>query len=314
MKKLFALFVAVLFLSGYVFAQDNEAYITQVGTNTANVDQTGTVGGNTANVNQYGANIADVKQLGVGSNTATVHQGSGGTPVTNNHQAAYSGDWQDGAFITQNGESNDASITMAGASEHNSTGTIYQKGNSNSGSQNIGTPYSEMSGAHAGVKMTQIGDNNSSTQKTTYAYGVAGIKDMTVNQQGNGNSADQKSIAGYGSVLSVSQKGDDNISDQYQAQIGGFAKTTVVGNSNNTSQHQDDPNHNGHVGFNEGTININGDSNIATEWQVGRDNQATINVNSSNLNEAHIKQTNDTNVATISQSGAGGNYANINQH
>lgn len=310
MKKLFALFTVVLF-AGFMMAQNNEAYVTQVGTtNTSNVDQTGTSGGNLAYVNQYGSNIANVQQFGFGLNTATVNQGSNGLPVTNNHQAAYNGDWQDGAFITQNGESNSAYIGMTG---NRSTGTIYQEGTSNTGSQNIGTTYSEKSGNTYGVWMYQKGDQNNSSQNTTAAYGVAGIKDMTVYQEGNSNKADQTSIAGYGSFLQVWQIGDGNSSNQYQAQIGGVASTYVVGNDNSTSQYQDDPNHNGHVGFNEGYINIDGDSNISTESQIGRDNYASINV-TTNLNTAHIYQVNDNNTATISQSLGDGNLANINQH
>ena len=307
MKKLLAIVVAVMFFAAFSFAQNNEAYINQVGaTNTSNVDQTGT----TAYVNQYGSNIGNIQQLGVGLNTATINQGTSGSPVTNNHQAAYAGDWQDGAFVTQNGESNTAYIGMTG---NHSTGTIYQQGSSNTGSQNIGTTYSEMSGAHYGVWMYQKGDENNSSQNTTAAYGVAGIKDMTVYQEGNTNTADQTSIAGYGSILQVWQYGNGNTSNQYQAQIGGIASTYVVGDNNTTSQYQDDPDHNGHVGFNSGYINITGSNNTSTESQVGRDNSAQITV-STDQNIAHIYQTNNSNIGVISQSVGNGNNATINQH
>ncbi len=311
MRKLFALLVAVIFMAGFGFAQDNEAHINQVGTtNNATVDQTGSAGGSLANVNQYGSNIAAINQLGVGSNTANINQGSNGAPVINNHQAGYSGDWQDGAFVTQNGESNAASINMTG---NRSTGTIYQQGTSNIGSQNIGTNHSEMSGDYYGVWMYQEGLSNTSSQNTIAAYGVDGIKDMTVYQDGDGNTANQTSIAGYGSLLQVWQIGDGNTSNQYQAQIGGEAHTYVLGDGNTTSQYQDDPNTNGHVGFNKGYIDITGNDNISTEYQVGRDNEAHISV-STDLNEAHIYQTNDNNMATVSQSLGNGNFANIIQH
>ena len=62
MKKLLAIVVAVMFFAAFSFAQNNEAYINQVGaTNTSNVDQTGTTGGNTAYVNQYGSNIGNIQ-------------------------------------------------------------------------------------------------------------------------------------------------------------------------------------------------------------------------------------------------------------
>jgi hypothetical protein len=309
MKKLLLSVVAILLVTAVTFAQSNEAYVIQVGTtNTSTVDQSGTAGHNLAYVNQYGSNIANVQQLGVGSNSATINQGSNGLPVTNNHQAAYVGDWQDGAFIMQNGATNTAAITMTG---NLSTGTINQVGSLNSGSQTIGTNYSEMSGHTSGVWMSQEGTSNYSTQITSPSFGSAGIKQMTVYQDGNSNIANQTSIGGYGSTLEATQLGNSNTSTQYQNQMGGIAHTYVDGDDNTTSQNQ--------LytvwalsGRNDAYIDIDGSSNTTIQSQTGQYNLSRT-TQTGDGNYSMQTQTGDSHSSIVTQTG-NNNISNVTQN
>lgn len=331
MKKLFVILVAVLFSSGFVFAQDN-----------------------TATIDQYGSNIGVVDQTGA-DNTGAIDQGTLATPVTNNHVPAYVGDWIHGAFIEQIGDRNDASIFMHDGGSNGSS--IYQLGDDNEGYQDIGTSHSKWtSWSLMGVDLDQLGNNNWATQKTVYSFGSAGIKKMFVIQDGNYNVADQLSIGGYGNVQNIHQKGDNNnnpgmssntydvsstsltdpltlpwahkpagLYTQYANQMFGTTHMYVEGDGNNTHQYQEytvwarsgrndawidvwgDDNDvaQGQLGYmNYSDVDVTGDRNVVTTAQDGDDNIANMSVVGDD-NIAAKDQVGNTNNGSISITGSG---------
>ncbi|BBE20870.1 hypothetical protein AQPE_5065 [Aquipluma nitroreducens] len=182
MKKV-SLFLGFAFMACMVFAQNN------------------------ATVNQFGSNIGSVNQDGSGNN-ATIQQGSSGAAVTNNHAPAYVGDWIQGSYIHQIGQTNTAEATV----RQSGNGTdINQVGDVNTAKQDVGSYYEETTSyTKMGLDIDQIGGNNWATQKTIKTYGNFGVQGMTVYQGGNYNIADQVSIGGMGQVQSIKQVGDNN--------------------------------------------------------------------------------------------------------
>jgi hypothetical protein len=330
MRKLFAL-LTVVFFAGFMMAQDNDASVTQ-----------------------YGSNIGIVTQTG-SSNNGDIIQGSLATPVTNNKVPGYSGDWIGGAFINQLGGNNDASINMHNGGNNGSS--VYQAGDDNNGYQDIGTSQSiGTSWNLMGVDLDQIGNSNWATQKTISSFGSAGVKRMYVAQTGDNNIADQLSIGGYGNDQHISQIGNNNnnpsesgntydvsattLTDplalpwaykpagdytQYSNQMHGTTKMDVLGNGNNTYQYQEytvwalsgqndatmsvngDNNDvaQGQLGeYNSSDIDIAGSGNVMTNSQWGDSNTATIYVNGNN-NVGGIEQVNNGNIGDIYQVGNG---------
>ncbi len=306
MKMLiFGLVFALLLIPGMAFS-GNVANVTQVGDlNVATVDQLGA--DNTANVSQYGRNWADVDQTG-DRNTATVNQGSPGNPVNNYYRGGV-GDWQHGAVIDQDGNDNTASIIM----RSEPTGAkILQRGNRNSGSQDLAASQSKRVNPYYAIYIEQMGDDNRAVQTTVPSYGCYGIQNMLIQQHGNLNLGVQASIGGMASVMDIIQTGNSN--DSFQHSDGRFSRThaSMVGNANITRQRQVSTVW-ATSGANLADIDIVGNANTATQNQLGETNQATINISGGGSNLATQTQTDNLNVASISQSGSGGNVAHQTQ-
>jgi len=298
-KRILAVVMALVFafgLTGLALA-GNVANITQVGDlNVANTTQTGDL--NVANTSQYGRNVGNIDQVGK-NNDATIGQGAPGSPVDNYKQPGYVGDWINGAYIKQDGNSNSASIIERRSSTY---AHIYQVGDYNFGSQDIDTYESKANSnfiPHRGVQIDQVGDSNEAYQTTVASFGCYGIQDMQIFQQGDSNYANQYSKGGMASVMEIFQTGDLNISFQYQDGRFSRAHASMIGDNNYTDQYQEYT-----VwsisGQNKADIDIVGSNNIATQYQKGE------------YNEAHIYQNGDFNSVSQTQTGDG-NYASASQ-
>ncbi|MCX6328348.1 MAG: hypothetical protein NTZ85_02380, partial [Bacteroidia bacterium] len=219
------------------------------GTNVGNVNQTGDLNvatidqvgsSDVANITQYGTNRADIDQTG-NSNQATIVQGAPGNHVYNLYEPSYhpAGDWAMGAYIKQNGNSNTASIIERASDTY---AHIYQTGNRNIGSQDIGTYESKANyitfSPHRGVLIDQIGSDNQAYQTTVASFGCYGIDNMQILQQGNWNYANQYSQGGMASVMEIFQTGNSNNSVQYQDGRFSRAHAGITGSSNITNQYQ----------------------------------------------------------------------------
>jgi len=277
---------------------------------------------NTAYVDQYGTNIADVEQIGT-DNFADVDQGALGSSVSNNKVPGNNGDWRDGAFITQIGDDNRATIDVDGSSNGSD---IYQFGSGNEGIQDINT-----SGTHGtswdlmGVDLDQLGNDNYALQTTVKSFGSSPIKRMYVIQNGDGNVVNQLSIGGYansqhivqvgnnnnnpvesGNTLDVSATGLANPLDlpwtftnqggysstndytQYSNQMKGVAHIYVDGDGNNTFQYQETS---WSDKGNTATIDIAGNNSDVVQGQKGDYNSSILDLDG------------DGNIVTSSQYG-----------
>lgn len=262
--------------------------------------------GNVATIDQYGSNIAEIEQTG-SNNTGDIEQGSVGTPVTNNKVPTYAGDWKGGAFIDQIGDANNASINMHDGGNNGSC--IYQFGNNNIGSQDIGTSHSiGTSWDLMGVDLDQIGNNNLASQTTVASFGSAGVKRMFVLQQGNYNVADQLSVGGYQNDQNITQIGNNNNNQdesgnafdvsattlanplslswahkpagdytQYANQMRGTSHMYVEGDNNNTYQYQEYTVWS-RSGDNDAWMDIYGSENNVVQGQLGYQNSSDIDI------------------------------------
>ena len=282
MKKLCLLVLVMMLAAGMAFAA-----------NTSDVEQTGS--GNTASVDQYGNNLADVNQDG-NTNTANIDQGASGADVSNNHLPSYPGDWILGAFIDQLGSGNDASITMTKSSNGAS---IDQDGDGNIASMNIGTTQSKTTNwALMGLDIDQVGNTNEAYQTTIASFGCYGIQGMPIVQTGGNNYASQWSKGGMASTIEIFQTGNFNSSTQSQDARYSTSHAVIDGDNNITDQDQTYT-----VwsisGQDDACIDITGDYNNASQYQLGEYNIADIDI------------LGDSNIASTSQMGGDSNYAFI---
>ncbi|KAA3610556.1 MAG: hypothetical protein DWQ05_21280 [Calditrichaeota bacterium] len=312
MKNLFFVFIAILLCAGLTFAQTNNATVNQTGDeNDGDVTQTGAT--NTATVDQYGKNLAEVDQTGT-SNNADVDQGTAAVPRSNNHPPAYVGDHEWGAWIEQVGNTNTAVIDQQGNS---GSADIYQLGNLNEGYQEINTFASgATSTTRKGLDIDQIGDENWANQKTVASFGSFGIKKMYVDQIGDNNLADQYSKGGMQSTMEIRQEGNGN---DYTVDVSATGKPSPLAMSfvdkpaGDFTQYQ-----NGR--FSTASIDILGDDNHTaqyqeyTVWSTSGANYAEIDIlgdfnnaaqgQIGENNTATIDMVGDANVGAISQTGS----------
>lgn len=298
MKKLSLIFIA---LFAVVFAM---AQVTQ----------------NTATIDQYGTNVAQIEQVGE-MNLADIDQGGLSGLVVNSPVNSQGNLY--GSFVKQIGDKNQAFVDVSGSGN----GTkIYQDGSSNYGKQDINASGSAgIINLKMGVDLYQKGNDNSSLQTTVPSFGSSPIRQMYVDQQGNGNFVNQLSIGGYGNSQHVVQKGNNNNNPtksgnlldvsatglsnplnlswaygnqgryistndytQYSNQMAGKAHIDIEGNGNNTFQFQESSWSNT---ANVATIKIDGNTNDVIQGQKG------------NLNSSKVDVDGDGNVITTSQLG-----------
>ena len=298
MLKRILIVIAIIFVvAGLALA--NTSTVTQDGTgNEATVTQAGT--DNEATVNQYGTNLAEIEQVG-STNTAQIDQGASGSPVTNFHKPAYATDWLVKSRIEQNGTGNNAHTNVHGASESASATGISQQGDENSATQDITGYSSYTNNPTLAIQINQVGNLNEAEQSTAPSFGCYSIKDMLIQQNGEGNVADQESIGGMECTMEVIQVGNDNSSTQYQWARFSTAHVDICGNNNTTTQYQKYGVWST-SGVHQAYIDIIGDDNTAIQSQTGESHYADINVNGCN-NYASQTQTGTDQSSVINQTG-----------
>ncbi len=251
--------------------------------------------------------------------------------VDNNYyQPHYAGDWINGAFIDQVGNSNEASINMTNSSNGAS---INQEGDDNVAHQDLNSSQHKTTNRdRMGLDIDQVGNENNANQKTVASFGCYGIQGMVIKQEGNNNTANQLSVGGMQSTMEVIQVGNDNddvvdvsatgkpsplalpfvhkpVGEFTQYQNGRYstASINVTGDNNHTAQYQEYTSWSV-SGHNYAEIDIIGNENNAAQGQIGEFNKATITING-NLNVAAISQTGsgtaewNGNVGSITQTG-----------
>lgn len=265
MRKLQALILAGvvgLFLTAVpAFAQSNTANVTQTGSN------------QTAQALQPGAvNVAQIVQF------------------TDN-------DGPQEAFVTQSGGNNLATINQSQTGTGNTTldhSSISQTGDFNVAHQTEVAP-----GYNSGQVQDalQTGNGNTSNQTIQHGYTVQ----QYVEQSGDYNTARQTVDAGGAGHLTANiwQGGDWNLATQDQTNDNATANITQNGSLNIAHQTQQD-NTNGSL-YNVSTIFQYGDSNLATQLQMGGSNLISTITQYSNSNIAHTTQNGSNDVATVTQ-------------
>ena len=287
MKKLFVIFSALIFSAGLMFAQSNSAAVDQYGTNLGIINQTGA------------------------NNNADIDQGTSGSPVTN-WGTNLGTDWKYGAFVDQDGSTNDASITMTESSNGSS---VYQLGDDNKGYQNIGTYQTKTNDfSRMGVDLDQVGNNNWATQTTVKSFGSFGVQGMLIVQDGDYNIADQLSIGGRSNVTEITQVGNNNNNPtesgnafdlsatgltnpltlpwtytnqggfspsgtytQYTNQMFGTTHMYIEGNDNNAAQYQEYSVW-GLSGDNDAWLDLVGNTNNVAQGQLGEYNSSDFDI------------------------------------
>jgi len=321
MKKLFVVLFAVLFLAGFVWAQGNNATITQNGNNyQATIDQTGSGNDGTIDQASSGYSKASITQVG-NNNIGDVYwrntSGYGGGEI----------------IIIQEGEQNKAYHKNYSFSPAYQNDRIYQYGDQNyafqryrygtnpSGSAEIyqglsGTPgdlneaiQDLQGGGYA--KVEQYGNNNIARQRTSSGNGY---QHTNIKQEGDGNDADVSAAFPYEPFDNTFDFDFDNPTgaipvSQYQTGGVNVANTNISGDNNHTTQWQEGGGNVANLdigqtqfssdntaqqiqlnGGNTATMDINGDANIASQYQDGG-HTSTININGNN-NLAIVHQTN----------------------
>ncbi|MBW4057247.1 MAG: hypothetical protein HIU83_18065 [Proteobacteria bacterium] len=142
---------------------------------------------------------------------------------------------------------------------------IYQKGNSNLGTQ------TSIGGKATVMTISQTGDNNNSTQSQD------GMVDVTIaNIVGDGNRTVQSQVSSvWGAATSYNSAtidilGNDNVSvTQTQLGVSNTADIDITGNANIATQNQ--------IGNNNiAKLTQTGNSNIASQLQTGNGNSSTV--------------------------------------
>lgn len=323
MKKLIFLFTMVLAVT-MAMAQANVAEVDQIGDrNEGNVKQTGLE--NKAVITQYGTNTSIINQSGE-KNMATVEQGAEGKVVTNKDTQS----WRYGAFIDQVGNENEALIKeWQGDGTYQSGGSsngarIEQTGNNNKAFQEISNSQVKTSNwDRMGAHIKQLGNENFAKQEVFRSFGTHGSGGILIDQQGSKNQARQYVIGGRSNVTEISQIGNNNrysgfkntyfvdLLDwsfkpvgeefsQFQRGESNEVRLSIVGNNNVTAQYQE-----GDVwgrSYNIANATIVGNFNEVGQVQLGTYNEANIDI-LGNSNIAGIQQSGEKNIAEILQNG-----------
>ena len=323
MKKLIFLFTMVLAVT-MAMAQANVAEVDQIGDrNEGIIKQAGLE--NNAVITQYGTNTSIINQIGE-KNMATVQQGAEGKVVTNKDSQS----WRHGAFIDQVGNQNEALIKeWQGDGTYQSGGSdngarIEQTGNKNIASQEISNSHVKTSNwDRMGAHIKQLGDENFAKQEVFRSFGTHGSGGILIDQKGSKNQARQYVIGGRSNVTEISQIGNNNRYSgfkntffvdllgwsfkpvgeefsQFQRGESNEVRLNIVGNNNVTAQYQE-----GDVwgrSYNIANINIVGNSNEVGQVQLGTNNKANIEI-IGDSNIAGIQQSGEDNIAKILQNG-----------
>ena len=252
MKKLVSVFVAVMFMTGMVMAQNNEATTTQNGN------------GNNADVEQLGndhESIIDQDTWGEGHD-AVVNQNSGGNNFSNLIQTQRGAD----ATVDQIGSENQSRLNQHGPND----AEIYQEGDGNivgrysdlqlNAKQKNGTSFPNDKNF---LDVKQLGNNN---KVGVYQAHHADAKFL---QEGSANEAyvKQQSNPAGGTLnwADVAQDGTENFADIYQDGEGNDAHVRHQHSSNESYQHIEGNN-------NYTNANIHGDNNVTDQTQMGNGN------------------------------------------
>ncbi|MDI9421077.1 MAG: hypothetical protein QM451_02440 [Bacillota bacterium] len=322
MKKLLVLALAIVMVASMttmVFAENTALVVQDGNRNEAVVDQDGET--NDTVITQEGnANEADVAQRGVTTSALIEQLGNRNSAEVEQEGATGTG-WTHEAFITQDGNDNDAVIRQF-VYYHGALGTILQVGNRNmadilqNGNQfgagsfalieqfgnaneakQIQTAYGS---PLIKAQIYQLGDRNFADQHQRHtAY--ADVSELYAVQIGNANRVTQlQSEIGYGSLNRYGlafQFGDRNEAEMTQRghEVEHTAYAVQVGDGNKTWQTQ-------LFGEQLGAILQMGDRNEATQYQSDGTNVGTI-VQWGNANTASQTQAVGTGQGVVIQAG-----------
>jgi hypothetical protein len=313
MKKV-SLFLGMVLAASFAIAQVNED--------------------NDATITQYGSNIGIINQTG-SHNDGVITQGTESTPITTMYSNG-TNDWKRGAYVDQVGNHNDAEIIMTKSS---AGASIDQKGGDYNWAKqdlNSGSMYTT-SWTRMGADIDQTGNHNFANQKTLSSFGTYGVQGIMIVQTGDYNKADQLSIGGMANVTEITQIGSNNnnsteslntydvskttLADpllltwahkpagdftQYANQNKGTTHIYVQGDNNNTFQYQEYTSWGGGEGDNDAMIDLYGSGNDVAQGQLGEFNSSDIDIDGSN-NVVTSSQLGDSNIVNIDLVGGSNN-------
>jgi len=283
MKKLMSLLVMVIFMTGMVVAQNNNATANQNGDK------------NSAGQTQAGS-----------SNTATVDQNTPGAGVIDGQTATQ----------LQEGENNTASIEQNtwGANAEGNTAVQEQYGKNNAAA-------SKTNGSKNSVTQIQ-GANTLSADNKSSLYVGGSMNVVEVHQDGMRNEANGQLLGDDDNYVNVDQDGNDNMTlfrveygdgnvvniDQVgdQNTVGGWGDPGVHiwGSGNDVDINQFGNQEKTEIGLaNDARVFIEGDGNKSVIQQEGQYNQATHTMQGSpvNGNVAETRQDGYNNIGEITQ-------------
>lgn len=283
MKKLFAIFVSVMFLAGFAFAQ-----------NTSTVDQTGD--GNDADVTQTGSNTASIEQIANNSTATQIQDGTG-----NVADLDQKGGWPAGSTVVnetgyqeQIGSNNTATLwQLADGGSGGNTGNQYQEG-----SNNLVVAWQHT--VDSDVDQDQIGNGN---EAHSYQVGFNGYIKQYQNGTDNVAAVDEQAGGGWvvGNIAEQSQTGNWNKSEISQYGTGG-AKN-AQGNKAYITQNGSD-NWAGEGLYSNGLFGI---------YQEGNYNEAEVTQND-NVNKSEVFQYGDGNMVDVNQTGGTGLFGDYGDY
>ncbi len=324
MRTIFILLFGLVFLAGSALAQNNEATILQNGDNyQATINQTGSSndaiidqassGGSLASIDQVGNNnVGDVYWRNTsghgGGEIIIIQEGDLNEAYHRNFSfaPAYQND-----KIYQYGNENYAYQRYRGGTTPSSDAEIFQGQAGNPGDLN--EAIQDLGGANA--KIEQYGSSNIARQYNTGTSGQNGYQHANIKQEGDGNDADVSAAAPYEPFdntvdFDFDAAGPLPVSQYQTGSAASNAFTNIYGNYNHTTQWQTGGGNSATIdigqagtlssdntaqqiqlnGNNDATISIEGDLNIASQYQDGG-HISTITVNGDN-NLAIVHQTN----------------------
>lgn len=267
------------------------------------------ISGNVATIDQYGSNIAVIEQTG-DLNEGIITQGADGSPVYNAHVPGYAGDWKEGAFIYQTGTDNDAEIDVNVSSNGS---RIDQLGDYNWAKQEVNTSSTRTTDwDRMGVDINQDGNHNLANQKTVASFGTVGIQGMKINQVGDYNVADQLSIGGWGQTVEIDQIGNNNNNPTQSGNTYNVSATTLADPLNLSWAHKPSGDFTQYTYENQGVTHmyVEGNDNNTYQyqeydiWSVSGQNDAWMDIIGSRNNVAQ-GQLGDLNSSEIDIEGDG---------
>lgn len=266
----------------------NTATVTQVGTNTSNVKQTGaSTMNNTATVSQTGKSNSSAVTMKGSLNEVTVSQTGLMTPASS-HAATVtiSGAGSERNMVSVTQADRNAGVIVQIAGDDN-TVTTNQSGNTSATPNNVR------------IHMTAGNDNNLNSVTVTQSIGKGNQTNMAIDGSSNTVTVNQDNLAiGIGNKIGT-----------YAA--GGAGGIQVVGDGNTIAVTQTATSDEGNV-----DLNINTNTNTVSVTQSGLTNTSLVNVTLSDGNDVTITQSGATNSATVTVADAtmtGGNTAKIGQ-